>query len=83
LDHKWGRDVFDFGLASAGATLAARFTTGVVAYLTNHEDPGTRLFRVWEPPADVLNDPYVTYLIEPYTSLRFPYGWPVFPDAPV
>jgi len=83
LDHKWGRQVEEWGLSSAGATLAARFTTGVVAYLTNYINPDTRKIGVWEPPADVLNDAYTYYEIFPLSSLRFPYGWTVLPDGPV
>jgi len=82
LESKWGRNVFDFGLGSDFATLAARFVGG---------GDGALLLNKWRglvPPvlAFVPTDPsvaaYIFAAIPPILEGNFPWGYNVEPAEP-
>lgn len=83
MDHRWGRNVFEFGLWNSGATLAARFrppASNVI--LTNALTPLGQALQVYLVP---YGGSYV-YVFEPTVLMigtKFPYGNNVDPDAPV
>lgn len=83
MDHRWGRWVADLGLVNSGCTLVSRFPAFPRQLLTNEPSgtPGWNTF--WIMPADT--QPFAPYVrfTAPGGFGNFPYGWFVFPDAPL
>lgn len=82
MDHKWGRDVFNYGLGDLGATLCSRFhPLDLRIVVTNASGSGAEVIA-FQVPADTLSDaPYTQVGFFP-TAPHFPYGLIVDDDAP-
>lgn len=83
MDHKWGRNVSDYGLGDVGATLAARVL--VTPWLVVTNAPRSDGTQDWwfVPSADT---PDTAYFQEPFTPSavgHFPYGVLVEMDGPL
>jgi hypothetical protein len=83
LDHSWGRNVSDYGLGSAGASLAARVLPGMTNIVTNGSDYGPAFYDVWAINPDTGLYTRSTWLKIPGAFGNFPYFWDVEPDVPV
>lgn len=83
MDHKWGRNVYQFGLMDTGASLASCFLGHPELIITNAKVPfpGTQCV-VWV----LLNTGLYSgpgYLGIVGSHRRFPYGFGVEPDVPL
>lgn len=82
MDHKWGREVSDLGLAGGKATLAARYLAPFGDVVITNELDDSGLFKRWILPADPLVNNYAFDWHAPYLAAHFPYGQVVEPDEP-
>jgi hypothetical protein len=83
LEHKWGRDVFNFGLSSTGASLAARSIVLPRLIYTNEFYDGYWM-RYWFLPAvDTPDTPFEKGLLLPPLMGHFPRGVACEPDEPL
>lgn len=83
MDHKWGRNIYDLGLGSLGATIAARWLPAPRFVVTNVRGPfNTALWAVL-PVGD--NQAYDFQWIPTgaLPGMNFPWFWAVEPDEPV
>lgn len=83
MDHRWGRNITDYGLGDLGATMASplhdrpqELHLNVLAY------GGTKALYA-QVPTDT-STPYTIAAVDPRPGHpHFPYGYWVDPDAPV
>lgn len=82
MDHSWGKNVSDFGLAGVGATLVSR-TLGFPAFAMTNADPWDgRYIDYWYCPADMPDAVFFRVTSSDPRVGHFPYGRPVEPDVP-
>lgn len=83
MDHKWGRNVTEYGIGSFDCTLCARRLDLDNFYVTNSTYASGFMVWFFRLPADE-HSPYiigVAPVVPP--GKNFPYQWDVEPDAPV
>ena len=83
MEHKWGRNVSEYGVGSLGATLAARLLGEPHVIVTNNQDVPTHVFCVVEALLFPDSPFGYAYLGKVPGHPNFPYGLPVEPDGPV
>ena len=82
MASSWRNNVFDQGLGSAGATLAARVHGPLPLWITNWLI-SPNLAAMWGiPPADMPDLPYALFGWDHLSTMPFPYGLAVDPDEP-
>lgn len=83
MDHKWGRNVLEFGCGDFGATLCSRFPgpPGPIIGITNVTVGNSAYWFTIPLNPDL---PMTFQLVGKLPGHpHFPYGWAVEPDAPV
>lgn len=83
MGSSWSQNVTDYGLGSAGATLAARMLSTPSWAVVNVRKLDTSVVIWYLPPADTPDVPYNTDFPGPSGFPYFPYGIAVEPDVPV
>lgn len=83
MDHKWGRNLYRYGINDTRTTLASRLLGFPPRFvLINKPALGDQAVYV-EVVLDTASTlPYVVGVL-PKFAPHFPYGWPVEPDEPV
>ena len=83
MEHKWGRNVYHYGVSDLGITLCSRLLGfGPTFVLTNKPALGNVCVYIQTVLDTASPLPYVVGVL-PKFAPHFPYGWPVEPDVPL
>lgn len=83
MEHKWGRNVFEYGLGLTESTLASRLLAGPPGYILCNGSAETDTHLIALIPTDTS----LPYVFDSFPDIpghpHFPYGHSVEADAPV
>lgn len=83
MAHRWGQNVWDFGLGYVGATICSRFLAAPQLVLTNARVPDAPHLALAITLPNLADDPYLFGAIDTTGRGNFPYGYDVQPDQPL